>query len=231
MAIENTDGSALKLPTRVALAEAVADAIAQAISVGALEPGQRISESALALQTGVSRAPVREALKILHAQGIVSGEQNRGYRVVPFSEATVRQVLEVRMFLEGVLLRDAIAAWRRSGDPRADLDPALHRMREAARMGNRAESLAADLDFHRAIAEASENEISRVLWEALARHVLIIFSRTEYRDDDLDAVVAQHERFADAVVRLVESDLDEEAQKVELETHLLQVKWLREAGA
>ncbi|GGA55379.1 GntR family transcriptional regulator [Pelagibacterium lentulum] len=231
MAIEDAAGSALKLPKRVALAETVADAIAQAISVNALEPGQRISESALALQTGVSRAPVREALKILHAQGIVSGEQNRGYRVVSFSESTVRQVLEVRMFLEGVLLRDAVAAWRQSGDPRADLNPPLQRMREAARAGNRAESLAADLDFHRAIAEASGNEISRVLWEALARHVLIIFSRSEYRDDDLDAVVTQHEQFCDAVVRLVKSELDEEAQKAELETHLLQVKRMREARA
>lgn len=231
MDLEDAEGAVFRLPKRVALAEAVADSIARAISVGALSPGQRISENALATQTGVSRAPVREALKILHAQGIVTGEQNRGYRVAPFDADTVGHVLEVRLFLEGVLLRDAIARWRKGGTPERDLEPAIQRMRDAAQADDRAESLAADLDFHRAIATAAGNEISRVLWEALARHVLIIFSRREYRDDDLASVVRQHESFRDTIVRLVNSDCDEATQRKELETHLLQVKRSRKPEA
>jgi len=222
-AVDNS-GELFRLPKRVALADTVADSIASAISAGYFEPGQRLSEMSLAEQTGVSRVPIREALKILSAQGIVTGEQNRGYRVAPFDDKTVQNVLEVRLALETILLRDAILQWRANGDRASLLEGPLQRMRDAARDEDRAASLAADLDFHRAVANASANEICRVLWEALARHVLIIFSRQEYRDDDLVSVVAQHERFRDTIVEMIESDADAETIKLRLETHLLQVK-------
>jgi DNA-binding GntR family transcriptional regulator len=212
-----------RIPKRVAMAETVADEIAWAISSGYFSPGEKLNEASLGERTGVSRAPIREALKILHAQGIVTGEQNRGYRVAPFDERTVRNVLEVRVALEAFLLRDAILNWRAAGDMATALDTPLAAMRDAAEKGDRPASLAADLDFHRAIANSANNEISRILWEAIARHVLIIFSRHDYRDDDLHAVHRQHEAFKRFICEMIESAADAETIKHGLEDHLLQV--------
>lgn len=222
--METMLGSSLRLPKRVALAEGVADSIAWAISTGALKPDEKLGEARLAEETGVSRLPIREGLKILHAQGIVVGEQNRGYRVAQFDPKTVTDVLEIRIVLEKVLLRDAIANWRDSGDHTASgLAQPIEDMRDAAAKGDRTASLAADLAFHRVIAEAADNWIARTLWEAIARHTLIIFNRREYRDDDLASVVVQHERFREEIARMIAEDASVETIHAGIQNHLLQI--------
>jgi DNA-binding GntR family transcriptional regulator len=212
-----------RLPKRVAMAATVADEIAWAVAAGHLNPGEKLNETELGERMGVSRVPIREALKILHAQGIVTGEQNRGYRVAAFDDKTIRDVLEVRVQLETILLRDAILSWRARRDMATALDAPLAALQDAADKDDRAASLAADLAFHRAIAESSGNEISSILWEAIARHVLIIFSRHDYRDDDLNAVVRQHKAFKRGIVDMIKSDADAESIRKRLEDHLLQV--------
>jgi DNA-binding GntR family transcriptional regulator len=205
-----------RLPKRVAMAATVADEIAWAVAAGHLNPGEKLNETELGERMG-------EALKILHAQGIVTGEQNRGYRVAAFDDKTIRDVLEVRVQLETILLRDAILSWRARRDMATALDAPLAALQDAADKDDRAASLAADLAFHRAIAESSGNEISSILWEAIARHVLIIFSRHDYRDDDLNAVVRQHKAFKRGIVDMIKSDADAESIRKRLEDHLLQV--------
>jgi DNA-binding GntR family transcriptional regulator len=212
-----------RIPKRVGLAETVADSIAGAISAGHLQPGAKISETDFSERLGVSRVPIREALRILNAQGIVTGEQNRGYRVAMFDESTVKSVLELRLMLETILLRDAVQQWRANNEMAKALDAPIEAMREAARRGDRAASLAADLAFHRAIANAAANDITRILWEAIARHVLIIFSRHEYRDDDLNAVTRQHEAFRDKIRGLIRTGGNGDDLQASLEDHLLQV--------
>ena len=63
-----------RIPKRINLAEKIADAVARAIASGLLEPDERVTETAIADRVGVSRAPIREALKILHAQGILAAD-------------------------------------------------------------------------------------------------------------------------------------------------------------
>lgn len=212
-----------RMPKRVAMAETVADEIAWAVAAGSLSPGEKLNEGDLGERMGVSRVPIREALKILRAQGIVAGEQNRGYRVAAFDNDTIGQVLEVRVQLETILLRDAIMAWRKAGDLATRLDAPLAAMQDAADKDDRGASLAADLSFHRAIAESSGNQVTRILWEAIARHVLIIFSRHDYRDDDLNAVVRHHKGFKRNIVDMIRSDSDAAEIRAKLEDHLLQV--------
>ena len=63
-------GEALRQPKRVSLSESVADSIAEAIATRVIQPGERLVETNLAEKLGVSRVPIREALKVLHAQGL-----------------------------------------------------------------------------------------------------------------------------------------------------------------
>ena len=180
------------LPKPALLAEAIADSVAEAIATGHLAPGERIVETGLAGKYGVSRVPVREALKVLATQGILVGGGHRGYRVASFAPEKIDQVFEVRLDLETILLRDAVEGWRRRGGDLSDLDVVIETMRTAARAGDLRGMLRADLEFHRAICRASGNEIAGALWDAIARHVLIIFNLARYRDVDLERSLNQH---------------------------------------
>ena len=179
-------------PKPALLTGAIADSLAEAVATGHLVPGERIVETALAQKYGVSRVPVREALKVLATQGILVGGGHRGYRVVSFAPERIEQVFEVRLELETILLRDAVSSWRRRGGDLSDLDAVIETMRTAARAGDLRGMLRADLEFHRAICRASGNEIAGALWDAIARHVLIIFNLARHRDVDLERSLNQH---------------------------------------
>ena len=191
-------------PRPALLAEAIADSVAEAIATGHLAPGGRIIETGLAEKYGVSRVPVREALKVLATQGILVGGGHRGYRVASFAPEKIEQVFEVRLELETILLRDAVANWRQGGEGLRALDAVIETMRQAARADDLRGMLRADLEFHRAICRASENEIVAALWNAIARHVLIIFNLARYRDVDLERALDQHLRLRDWIRARVE---------------------------
>src|SRR5690242_8818642 len=77
------------------------DAIRADIGSGAVEPGAWLRESALAAALGLSRTPVREALRMLAAEGAVELVHNRGARVVQWSAADIDEVYRLRALLEG----------------------------------------------------------------------------------------------------------------------------------
>lgn len=207
MSIENEamekDGAApsgsFPQPRRALLPDAIADSIAEAIATRHLSAGDRVVETALAQRFAVSRVPVREALKILHTQGILQGEGHKGYRVASFGPEKAEQVFEVRLALETILLRDAIAVWHRGAEDHGLLDLVIEEMRTAARSGSVRAMLRADLDFHRTIARAAHNDVTCALWEAIARHVLIIFNLARYNDVDLGLPVRRHEGLRDVI--------------------------------
>lgn len=203
------------------LPEAIANSIAQAIATGSLAAGSRIVETTLAAELGVSRVPVREALKILHTQGIIGGGGHRGYHVNSFTDRMISSVQEARIALETLFLRDAIEAWR---DGRADiaaLDVPIEAMNRAARAGDLPEMLRADISFHTAICEASKNSLSLALWTTIARHVLIILNLARFRDIDLALVVRRHQALRDEIIALAAGNPGTDEIKDMLERHFL----------
>lgn len=197
---ELSDIGLLGAPKRSTISDAVADKIAEAISTRVIRPGERLVENALVEQLGVSRVPVREALKVLHAQGIIGGGSHRGYRVAEFDADVTQQVMEVRLALETFLLRDAIEAWRHASSGPEGLAAPIAEMKAAAAAGDMRRSLLADLEFHRVMRDAASNPVVGALWDTIARHVLIVFNFERYRDEDLCASAAQHETFRDWIV-------------------------------
>jgi DNA-binding GntR family transcriptional regulator len=210
-------------PQRTSLATAIADSVAEAIATRRLQPGERVVETAMAERFKVSRVPIREALKVLHAQGILSGGGHRGFRVSNFGPETIDQVFEVRLMLETFLLRDAVDRWRKGEANVAELDGAIRQMDAAARADDRRASLRADVEFHRTICRAAGNPISSTLWEAIARHVLIIFSLEAYRDSNLYAIADQHRAFRDFIVDATGRKLGLDDYRKALEDHILLV--------
>ena len=91
---------------RESSASRAVEAIRQMLRSGELLPGQPLRQEALAERLGISRVPVREALKALEAEGIVRHQPNAGYTVVRLSAEELQQAYLMRAALESVVLRE-----------------------------------------------------------------------------------------------------------------------------
>lgn len=175
-----------------ALTEIVADVIVNALAQGLLQPGQRLIEVELANQLQVSRVPVREAFKILQAQGILKTSQGQGVKVATFETGEIEKVTEVRIALEKIAARDAVAVYKLEPRRIEKLRDIVSKMEGAARWTDWAELRRLDTAFHHEFCRASGNEIVLSLWEALARHITIIFGRELATEQNFEIVIRQH---------------------------------------
>jgi DNA-binding GntR family transcriptional regulator len=128
------------LPT--SLVEMAANRLRDSILSGTLRPGQKVVEEELCAGLGISRGPLREALRLLTQQGLVEHLPRRGSRIAEWSAADIVQLFELRAVLE----RHAVESALPLADPVAELEP----VREAlAGMRSARGSLERD-DAHRA---------------------------------------------------------------------------------
>lgn len=210
---------ALSMARAQSLADQAANAIVDGISAGTLRPGERIIETELASLLNMSRVPLREALKILEAQGILESIPHRGTRVATFDHLRVNQICQARIALERLALADAAPICKREPAVLARLDQIIVDMERSAERLEWIEVSKADLSFHREICRLSENAIVATLWEALARHVLIVFGH-EIRDErDAKVMGPQHRRLRDL---LAKGDVDRLNR--EIENHILRLR-------
>lgn len=216
----------LDMPRASGLAERAAEAIVIGVAAGALQPGQRLVEAELAQLLKMSRVPLREALKILEAQGILESIPHRGTHIATFENSRIDEVCEARIALERIALRGAAAAYQRNPDDIGRLDRILAAMERAAVHMDWLEISQADLNFHREIVRASGNTIVQTLWEALARHVLIIFGKENRDERDAKSAVPSHRRVRDM---LVANDID--GLETEIEQHILRLRRRKRAAA
>lgn len=152
------------LPSKIVpfpLVDAIADKVETAIIQGTLPLGSRISEAGLAAQFGVSRGPLREALRRLEGRKLVERTPNHGARVVTFKRSDIMELLHVREALEGMACR--LAAIHASSEDLAILEAILARQAECAREEVTDPFDNHDNDFHFQIAKASRNAKLAVL--------------------------------------------------------------------
>src|SRR5215217_7102464 len=144
--------SAVSLAPR-ALYEEVAELLRQRIFRRELQPGSWIDEMKLAEEYGISRTPLREALKVLAAEGLVTMKVRRGAYVTEVSEKDLSDVYHLLSLLES----DAagVVAERASDDQIKQLQD-LHAELEAA-MGDREKFFAVNERFHMRVLEISDN--------------------------------------------------------------------------
>ncbi|MDP2985637.1 MAG: GntR family transcriptional regulator [Hydrogenophaga sp.] len=144
--------SALSLAPR-ALYEEVAELLRQRIFARELEPGSWIDELKLAEEYGISRTPLREALKVLAAEGLVTMKVRRGAYVTEVSEKDLADVYHLLALLES----DAagVVAERATNDELAELQT-LHEALEAA-VGERDRFFALNEQFHMRVLELARN--------------------------------------------------------------------------
>lgn len=128
----------------------------QAILTGQLEPGERLMEIQLAQRLGVSRTPIREAIRKLELEGLVTMVPRKGARVAQITEKSMKDVLEVRVALD--VLAVQLACERMTDEELMRLEQAGEEFKKAIRTKDATLIAQADVAFHDCILKASGNE-------------------------------------------------------------------------
>jgi DNA-binding GntR family transcriptional regulator len=209
--------SALARPT---LAQQAADAIVEAIAANAIQPGERLTDTAIAQRLGVSRNPVREAMKILEAQGIVVSSPHRSVHVVAFDHKKIEQIAKVRVAIEKIAFAEATAAYASNPALLTELDQIIQQMDQQARLDDLNGVTKADLAFHRAVCTASRNQIVLTLWETIARHMRISFNLEIHQETARPKEVPEHHHHLRNVLA---TGVVSEVEK-EIESHILRLQ-------
>lgn len=152
----------------------VIEELRQAILSRRLKPGERLVEGRLADEFGVSRNPVREAIRVLASEGLVEVTARRGASVISMSDEEARETIEVRALLEGQNAR--LAARRRDEDVLKRIEAVLRQGTEAVAAKRYDLLNALNQQFHHELAAAGRNRVLGDLLKRLRERTAMLFS-------------------------------------------------------
>lgn len=173
------------------LVDRVVESLVSQAARGVILPGDRIVEADLARKLGVSRVPVREALRLLESSGIVVNEPYKGIRLRPVTNRWVRDLVEARTALETSAAHRAVDAGHHRGGWLLPLERSIAEMDLMAARNDAYGLAAGDTAFHRAICQLGGNSVVVDLWETLARQLTIVFGLATL-GKPMPAIVEEH---------------------------------------
>ncbi len=180
------------------LREVIFSTLREAIIMGELKPGQRLMEVQLAEKMGVSRTPVREAIRKLELEGLVIMTPRKGAHVAKLTEKDIIDVLEVRAALDS--LATSLAAERITDDEIKALKHVQSQFENYIQKDNLQGIIKKDIEFHDVIYRAAKNDkltqISNNLREQVYRF-RVIYLRDYSSNDEL---IKEHKNIYDAIV-------------------------------
>lgn len=198
---------------RVTLHDAVLNQLRDMIIEGVLPPGARINETQVGASLGVSRTPLREAIKSLASEGLVEIQPARGAIVRRFSEGDIRDILEVLKGLEQMAGRLACA---RASDAQIAAIGTLHaEMMQLYKTKNRLAYFKINQSIHTAIVSASGNMTLVQLHDQLQARIKRVRFIGNEKPDRWAGAVAEHEEMMAAL-----ADRDAEKLSEVLGRHL-----------
>lgn len=138
------------------LRDVVFNTLRRAILTGELKPGERLMEIHLANRLGVSRTPIREAIRKLELEGLVTMIPRRGAEVAQITEKSLQDVLEVRRALDALCAE--LACDRITNEGKAALERACDQFEKATKTGDVVTIAEADVALHDIIVQATGNQ-------------------------------------------------------------------------
>lgn len=179
------------------LREIVFEYLRQSIVEGKLEPGKRLMEIQMAEQLGVSRTPVREAIRKLELEGLVVMVPRKGAYVADISIKDVLEVLEVRVALEG--LAASLAAERMSDEEIDKLAFICEEFENYYKKGDIDGMIQKDVDFHDCIFNATGNNKLNQISQSLREQVYRFRVRYISRYNKAKELVIEHAAIFNAI--------------------------------
>jgi len=193
--------------------EAAFEKIKEAIIKGHFKPGEKLVEQTLAQEMGVSRTPVREAIRRLEAEGFVVSIPRKGVVVSRADKEEIVQLYSIRAELEGLAARWAIE--NADEDDMRKLDEAISRMEETAASGDLDGVVQSNALFHDAIAQASKSRILCTLLKTLQDNIQRFRFQSLHLPGRPEAALAEHKE----IVAAIKEKKTEEADRL-LKEHL-----------
>lgn len=182
------------------LVELAVSRISREILSGNSDPGDRLIEEQLTRRFGISRGPLREALRLLAQQGLVEHVPRRGVRVATLSERDIQELYTVRDVLERHAVTEALGT-----DAPTDLGPvraALDAIRSAADRGDRSDLSEAHRRFHVAVVGLAGNRQLTLVYESVLLKIQLYMAinlRRESEQGQSRDGVHRHERLIEAL--------------------------------
>ncbi|MEL6271440.1 MAG: GntR family transcriptional regulator [Chloroflexota bacterium] len=180
------------------LGERVLDTLRAAIINGELKPGEILVETELAAQLGVSRAPLREAIRILNVEGLLQTVAYHGTTVKKLSRKDIEELYSVRGMIEVFAIRQIIV----SDDLEAivrDLRDIYDAMLAFAQQGSMADINWVDRQFHDALVEHTDNGLLLHLWESVSLRVEQVMALRNQKQGDLHQIALNHGNIIEAI--------------------------------
>jgi len=172
------------------LSEVVLRVVREAIIEGRLAPGAPINQADLAKQLAVSRAPLREALKQLENDGLVTNVPYRGTVVTPITRKGIEELQSFRKLMENFAAE--LMLQHCTDDDFNEFDALIDEMERSAVSGNVAEMNAADVTFHSRIIELSEHHMLRMVWDSYVQQIRRALTLRNQANHDLMFLVQLH---------------------------------------
>lgn len=182
--------SALPQIKNLSIREQSLDTLREAILSGELKPGQALTETDLARQLGVSRAPIREALRILNSEGLVETIPYHGTTVSRLTRTDIEEIYSLRILLETYAMEQVIH--KREAADRQRLRDIVEHMVSAGDAGDLIAVNALDRDFHDALIEMSGHRLLHAMWLMVSMKVRQIMALVNRRNTDLTQIARMH---------------------------------------
>ena len=182
---------------RAALHEHAAVRLREMIVEGRIAPGAKLNERALCEQLDVSRTPLREAIKMLAAEGLVELVPNRGAIAVELGEDAVRHTFEVMAGLEA--LSGELAAQRITDAELAEIRAMHYEMLAAYTRRDLSNYYRLNSRIHRAINAAAKNPVLTATYDRVNARLQALRFRSNQDGDKWQAAMKEHEQMIDAL--------------------------------
>ena len=194
------------------LRDEVFNTLRERILKGALKPGERLMEIHLADQLGVSRTPIREAIRMLELEGLVKMVPRKGAQVAKISREDLQDVLEVRKALDTLAVK--LACERITEDEITKLKMAEEEFERVLKVGDTTQIAEADVAFHDVIQVASKNKRLKSMISNLAERIYRYrFEYIKQQSDGGKTLVMEHRE----IIRCIEErEVDEAIKAIEL---------------
>jgi DNA-binding GntR family transcriptional regulator len=169
----------------------VARILTQAIVEGRLPPGSKVAEAGVARELGVSRAPVREAARLLERQGLLVASPRRGFFVRKFAADEIDEIYDLRLCVERHA--SVLAARNLTPETRDALRQQIDVLYQTANLDDQARQVEEDYRFHRLICEIAGNKRLLRLFDDLASELRMVIGLIGRLYDDPHEIARTHE--------------------------------------
>ena len=207
-------GPSLRQIENQSLSDQAADILRRAILNGQFKPGGELNETDLAERLGISRGPIREALRILNTEGLAETLPYHGTRVRSFTLKDIEELYSMRVLMETFAVRRIIE--KQESERIVGLRTYYDGMVVSAAKNDFQKLNELDRAFHDSLIDISNHKLMKSLWQMVAMRVQQIMALNNRRFSDLHEIANNHLR----IIEKIESGETEVACKL-LEDHIV----------